>query len=66
MTSAHNRHVSACARANIAAIEYVDALETGDRYAQEVAYRDFKEAYDEANQAFLDLVKDAFGLRSAA
>lgn len=64
--SPHAKHVSACARANIAAIEYADALETGDRYAQEVAYRDFKEAYDEANIAFLESVKSALGMETKA
>lgn len=62
----HERHVHACARANIAALEYAEALETGNRYAQEVAYRDFKEAYDEANVAFLGCIKRALNIAEAA
>ena len=60
--TANHRHASACSRANIAALEYAEALETGNRYAQEVAYLDFKQAYDEANTEFLASVKAVMGI----
>jgi hypothetical protein len=58
----HARHVSAHQRACAAAIEFADALERQDKPMQDIAYQDFREAYMEANEAFLDCVKTALGI----
>lgn len=63
MANPHERHAEACERHRLAALEYAGALERGDKYGQAVAYQEVHEAFIEANELFLDCIKDLLNLK---
>ena len=63
MTNPHERHKEACERHRLSAIEYAGALEREDKYGQAVAYQEVHEAFIEANEAFLECIKDLLNIK---